>query len=362
MSSEGKGSKTTVWLSAKGLKNIRIEEYEKDFTFVVGGFRHSCPRFVAEFISPRVSRLHSIDETISTLEITVEDSGGEFCQLLFGSIEVSDSTKSFLMSIAAALENTELYLAVREELSVCNIIDRLLCLSNFGSDMSSEVEFFGSHFNEIIDGQKGDYKKLMKVGVSTISAILSSGSLTVVSEDSIYEFVRDLCSVDIEMNCLFEFVLFKYLNVSSMRDFIATSSASSIFLETLNQSIWHRLCDRLILSVSLSTSSRRVSSPPDRIFALKSNSLLEGIITGLTISCGGNVHERGLVSITDSSHDSDPYSGKVAADLGDANSYLQSNNSPDQWLCYDFKNSRVSPTHYSIRTAAVGQNWHHLKS
>jgi hypothetical protein len=206
MSSNGKGSEKTVWLSAKGLKNIQMNEYENDFTFIVGGFRHSCPRFVAQFISPRVSRLHSIDDTISTLEIAVEDNGRNFSQLLSGLIDISSSTKIFLISISAALENTELYLSVQDELSVCNIIDRLLCLSSFGSDVSVELEFFASHFNEIIDDQKGNYTKIMKVGVSTISSILSSSSLKVVSEDSLYEFVRDLCSIDVEMNCLFEFV------------------------------------------------------------------------------------------------------------------------------------------------------------
>jgi hypothetical protein len=103
-------------------------------------------------------------------------------------------------------------------------------------------------------------------------------------------------------------------------------------------------------------------SPPGRVFAFKLNSPLTGIIAGLTSSCGGNVHERGLVSITDSSHCSDSYIGKIAANLGNANSYFCSNNNPDQWLCYDFKNSRVSLTHYSIRTPNPAQNRHHLKS
>jgi hypothetical protein len=101
MSLGGKGSKTLICLSGKGLKNIRMKEYENDFTFIVGGFHHSCLRFVAQFISPRVSRLHSIDDVISTLEIAVDDRGGEFSQLLSGSTEVSDSTRSFLILIAA---------------------------------------------------------------------------------------------------------------------------------------------------------------------------------------------------------------------------------------------------------------------
>jgi hypothetical protein len=110
----------------------------------------------------------------------------------------------------------------------------------------------------------------------------------------------------------------------------------------------------LILSVSPPTSSPRLSSPPGRVFEMKSNSPFAGIIAGFTSSCGGNVHERGLVSITDSSHHSDPYRGKASSDLENAKSYLQTDNSPGQWFCYDFKNSRVSLTHYSIRTCLFG--------
>jgi hypothetical protein len=95
MSLDGEGNKTTICLSGKGLKNIQMKEYENDFTFIVGGFRHSCLRFVTQLISPRVSRIHSIDGTISALEIVVDDSGGEFSQLLSGSIEFSDSTRNF---------------------------------------------------------------------------------------------------------------------------------------------------------------------------------------------------------------------------------------------------------------------------
>jgi hypothetical protein len=78
MSSDGKENKMTVWLSAKGLKNIRMNEYQKDFTFIVGGFPHSCRHFLAQFISPRVSRLHLINDSISILEIAIDNSSCDF--------------------------------------------------------------------------------------------------------------------------------------------------------------------------------------------------------------------------------------------------------------------------------------------
>jgi hypothetical protein len=73
--------------------------------------------------------------------------------------------------------------------------------------MNSEIAFFGLYFNEVIDRHKGDSDKLINVEVLTISVILSSASLKIVSEDLVYQFVRDLYAVDGDVNFLFEFVL-----------------------------------------------------------------------------------------------------------------------------------------------------------
>ena len=79
---------------------------------------------------------------------------------------------------------------------------------------------------------------------------------------------------------------------------------------------------------------------------------LEGIIAHLTRECGGNVHEKGVVEVTASSC-SDP--AKHAVELG-TNTYFLSNEEPNSWICYDFKERRVAPTSYSIRTAWSDSN------
>jgi hypothetical protein len=32
------------------------------------------------------------------------------------------------------------------------------------------------------------------------------------------------------------------------------------------------------------------------------------------------------------------------------------------WICYDFKERRIIPTHYAVRSSGGGPIWHHLKS
>ena len=74
---------------------------------------------------------------------------------------------------------------------------------------------------------------------------------------------------------------------------------------------------------------------------------LNGIIAQLTR--GGNVHAKGLVEVTSSSC----VPGSAAANVVEVetNSCLWTQAGWPCWICYDFKERRVTPTSYSIRSA-----------
>ena len=92
-----------------------------------------------------------------------------------------------------------------------------------------------------------------------------------------------------------------------------------------------------------------------------------GVIRYLTEKCGGNVHKEGIVNITSSSiikesstfDDGYPDPFNVA-DLDNIESSFASDYEKNAWLCYDFIQRRVKPSHYSIRTYVGGPN--HLRS
>jgi hypothetical protein len=112
----------------------------------------------------------------------------------------------------------------------------------------------------------------------------------------------------------------------------------------------------------------------------------DGIIAHLTRECGGNVHDRHVVDVTCGSFEKEteganPHSGayynwsqcaaKNAADL-ESDSIFRSAYRPkkedirhtrNNWICYDFKERRIVPTHYTIRTNGdYGTGYSHLKS
>jgi hypothetical protein len=77
---------------------------------------------------------------------------------------------------------------------------------------------------------------------------------------------------------------------------------------------------------------------------------LDGIISYLTVKHGGNVHEKGIVTVTAPAawRDSVLWHVRHVVDLRSEESFC-SQNRPAQWLCWDFGNGvLVRIAHYTI--------------
>jgi uncharacterized coiled-coil protein SlyX len=78
-------------------------------------------------------------------------------------------------------------------------------------------------------------------------------------------------------------------------------------------------------------------------FPLKAAKSLDGVISYLTRKHRGNVHDKGIVTITSKSGSS---LGNVADLTSDSD--FCSKDEPCQWICWDFHEMRVRPSHYTI--------------
>jgi hypothetical protein len=84
---------------------------------------------------------------------------------------------------------------------------------------------------------------------------------------------------------------------------------------------------------------------------------LDGIISYLTNKYGGNVHEKGIVTMTSKSVLNDDLKNalKNSADLTSGSAFM-SKGEPGQWVCWDFLEGRVRPTQYTI-WAVLLKSW-----
>jgi hypothetical protein len=75
---------------------------------------------------------------------------------------------------------------------------------------------------------------------------------------------------------------------------------------------------------------------------------LDGIISWLTRCASRNVHDAGVVRVSESGlKDNGGFASKSAAEPFTERVFC-STDAPNQWICYDFGDRRVVPTHYAI--------------
>jgi hypothetical protein len=339
-------------LTSRGLENIPQSQDRNDFTFLVGDVRYSCPSFVAEFLSPKLCSLHETDPTINEFSIETLDPNRhfeDFLRLGLGqSIEVGDSARSFFVSVAEELENRELgrfFAKGRDDkLTVSNALEcfHLCYLGHFPH--AAELEFVSSHFSEFVR------RDLDVFSIDELTEIFGHSSLELESEDELCEFIISHSAKDLAYFALFEFVRFEYLSVESVQQF---SAFVREHFDCLNVSVWDCICRRLCHRVQIDLSKSRFA----RRFSPNSSSSIDGIISYLSRQCGGNVHTKGVVTITGNpySDGSRSHAALNAANLTE-NSYFYSKNEPNQMLTYDFGDRRIKPTHYSIRSRHDGND------
>jgi hypothetical protein len=99
------------------------------------------------------------------------------------------------------------------------------------------------------------------------------------------------------------------------------------------------------------------ASPPEVMVPFKKGLFskpdpFDGIISYLTRKHGGNVHHKGIVTITSKPvGDSCYYTNRAPWSVADftSESEFRSEDEPGQWICWDFHKLCVRPTHYTIK-------------
>jgi hypothetical protein len=166
------------------------------------------------------------------------------------------------------------------------------------------------------------------------------------------EFFHDVLTVECErLLSQFRSVADSEIHGTSTDELIKTRLSA---LEHTVEALWAK-CESIerrtpdsSSGIDTSSSSSESKSVKHVECPLQDPSSFDGIISFLTRRHGGNVHDKGIVTITSKSVDSDQYPLRNVADLT-SYSYFCSKHEPDQWICWDFHALLVRLTHYAIR-------------
>jgi hypothetical protein len=322
-----------VCLSPAAITNIVLEQIQEDFQFVVGDQRYKCPRILAEFLSPRVCLSHSVDPSIAEYVFETSDSNEQFQFFLsLGSasrIRVSRANLDFFLCLSREFGNSSLYISLVKHFDG-QIIDFKIpdstTLGLFDDDLIGRIS---SNFCRLTESE------LKGIPISVLFHILSNHLLKISSEDELFSYISTRICSDAEYLDLLQFVQFEYLS----------SDCISSFLSALPDSIDRRLWESI---------SRRLVRPCAFEFPLTRAMSVEGIIYYLTRKDGGNVHEKGIVTVTSKAVAVDR-DVRYLADLATVLAF-QSTGGRREWVRWDFHKMRVRPTHYTIRSMLL-KSW-----
>jgi hypothetical protein len=208
------------------LTNVVIRDSYGDFTFIIGNHRYRCSLSLAQFLSPRVAKLHSVDDTVDEIRIGVEDPDelvGVVLEAARGdSITIDSAHRLMFLAICAVLWNSELYESIYgqlgSEVMMENVIDRLRFLWATRCDISTEFEFIASHFYGFLCRPDA----LKALPFSMIFEIIGQGSLSVDSEDNPCDFISKGIETTRDSFSLLEFVRLEYCSTNTERFFRPT--------------------------------------------------------------------------------------------------------------------------------------------
>lgn len=319
-------------LSSAGLKNL--VKQEKDFRFYFGEKEIEMNTTFAEFISPIVSHIHYSDPTIDNIHInTPPTSDIPLMKELFtddivnlikylshgNSIEINEDQSIKIQLLSILLGNEELFKKIRElfphefnrneidhiidHLQIVDFLAKHMKFNNF--DITSIIENISKNFYQI------SKERLNKLSRPNIYSIISNEHLTLENEDSLFDFIQYIFSNDEEddndekksglmskVKFLEQIDLCK-LSESKFKEFLLTMKPT-IFTNEL----WRNICNRLVGNGSESSETNRYETPRGKPILYDNNeqNQFNGIIRHLMQESGGNVHEKGIVKVTESSY------------------------------------------------------------
>ena len=365
----------TVRLTGMSLRSVPFALHPETFTFITDDGAYPCSVFAAELLSPKVCRLRSCDTTVTEYHVATRNRNGLFRKLLKAvtgeALEIREQDVQQFVALCRELENCDLLSQIPrpDELSAENVVEFLEeKVAAHDTDLAREVEFIAEHFYEIDDVTLENFK------VEVISQILAHKKLTLLNEDTLFEFIMRLIRRDVGYACLLEYVHFEFLGDETIRLF--ANESWGFLVECLNKAIWERICDRLVCRVTIESQEHlekfktryrdglEIGSfePAREEFPVDERRPLHGILAHLTDKCGENVLDHGLIGVVASPKSRSRLCAvRNLFDL-DGNNYFQSVDEPNQSVTIDFRNMKVGPTAYSIRTCNDGPGAGHPRS
>ena len=358
---------------------VPFQIYENDFSFIVNGKEFKTSRLISDILSPNICRIHADDPTIDTFTINTHEQG-DFSLILqlvtFKEISFSESEARFISEVIEILGNNSIEFESATEITVDNVFKYIKKDEKKGplyrQRLLTEIDFISSHFYEICESNEKD---LISLSIDTLFEILSNNQLQLRSEDQLLNFVNKLYMKDeSKYSILYETVFFENVSIGPIREFLSIFDCNDI-----TGSTWKRLSGRLSKEVKIDNNNKNSSENLDgeyedaliianrytknetnvKTFLYSRENEFKGIINYLKMQSNGEVNKVINITASSVSKSSSTVSNFDPSNVilyEDSKKIFMSENVPNSWICFDFKNNKIIPTEYSIKSSSTASN------
>lgn len=356
--------KSHIELQYSSILNVPLDKYD-NFYFIINETKYQTTRIVADLLSARVSNLHSTDPTINEIHIRTQHDG-DFSHILqlvnFKETAMNNDELPFIIEIIEKLGNDKITINISDvfqnkEMTKDNVINNLkshLKYRQFYSKtIENEIEFISSHLFEMIENNNDEMKELP---IDILERIFSNSKIQLETEDQLLSFINELYSSNYEYSTLFEFVLFKNISTTKIKEFVKLFD-----IDDITTNIWKSITQRLIEEIQQNQQeeSTRYKKSQLNIFSINPNDPFNGIIKHLLQESNRNIENK--INITASKHRGSYIPQNVVL-YEDDSKYYQSYSIENSFICFDFKEHQIIPTSYTIKSCNCNENSYHPKS
>ncbi|KAK8840628.1 hypothetical protein M9Y10_030402 [Tritrichomonas musculus] len=357
---------TQIKLNPSCILNVPLQTYDDDFTFIVNGEEIKTSRLISDLLSQKICQNHINDPTYDTFILNTQ-SRGTFSHLLnlltFKTTTIPENEVPFICEAIEKLCNDSIEITDNtsiDEITTDNVLSLIQCHEQYPrfhcQRLSKEIEFASENFHDLYSEHKEQLKLLT---IESLHSIFKHPNFQVENEDEVIEFINELYKTDKKHVYLYEHVFFENLSVGS-----ACSFVDLFLIDDIGSCVWKAICRRLTQEVVQKESDNckryKENKNQGTIFNRENGKDFSGIINHLRSK--SNIENE--INFTSSGNYSN--SGSLLARsvslFEDEGRYFYSAKSPNSWICLDFKDHRVIPTAYTIRTRHCGTNDRHLKS
>lgn len=206
---------------------------------------------MAKNLSPIICKIHLNDPTVNIFIVNTQYTGNFSCILQlsnFISTNLSEDEIPFISEIIEILgnESTEHQsLNATIEITVDKVLTLLqqhnLYSKFYSSQISKEIEFAASHFNELFEKKE---EEMMNLPIDILVSILKNDHLLLKNEDQLLKFVNDMYSKRCVYSILYETVLFLNVSEKMMKKFVMLYNINYISIEICQNVFIRQWCQK----------------------------------------------------------------------------------------------------------------------